>query len=338
MKKMNIKNTKPIISFILVIYWLIVFSSFCQAGSGFDFGTKDVGGNSSEFLKIGVGARPCAMGEVFVSVADDSNAIYWNPSALGKLKSPEVSLMHLEWFSGVNYESLSYIQPIGLGTVGLNVSYLQKSGIERVNASSGGRYYKDGSFTFSDMGVTVSYGRELINDFYGGGSLKFIGETIDQDRAYGAALDGGIFYLYHPWSFGFTVQNIGSGIKFGEERFALPFCVRMGGSYRFFKDDLIVGLESALPAYGRSSISLGGEYWFFEMMAFRVGYKHSDGGWSASGGLDELNGLTGGIGIKLSNSMFKIGDLGINYAFVPYGDFGNTHRISMNYRWGRREH
>jgi hypothetical protein len=38
--------------------------------------------------------------------------------------------------------------------------------------------------------------------------------------------------------------------------------------------------------------------------------------------------------VRLNGSEGKRGSLGLDYAFAPYGDFGNTHRISMSYKWG----
>ena len=41
-----------------------------------------VGTTGAQFLKIGTGARPVAMGYAFSAVADDLNALYWNPAGL----------------------------------------------------------------------------------------------------------------------------------------------------------------------------------------------------------------------------------------------------------------
>ena len=64
------------------------------------------------FLKIGVGGRPAGMGEAFVAVADDASALYWNPAGLARLTSPEAIAMHNEWFQGMRYEYLGYVQPL----------------------------------------------------------------------------------------------------------------------------------------------------------------------------------------------------------------------------------
>ena len=38
------------------------------------------------FLKIGTGARPAALGGAYTALADDVNAIYYNPGALARLQ------------------------------------------------------------------------------------------------------------------------------------------------------------------------------------------------------------------------------------------------------------
>ena len=55
------------------------------------------------------------------------------------------------------------------------------------------------------------------------------------------------------------------------------------------------------------------------MFAIRAGYKHNS---AINNTLGALSGLTCGAG-------FKLGIMGIDYALVPYGDLGYTHRISL---------
>jgi hypothetical protein len=57
-----------------------------------------------------------------------------------------------------------------------------------------------------------------------------------------------------------------------------------------------------------------------QSLAFRVGYKYGEEG------AEGLTGLTAGGGYKWTVNRFVIG---IDYAFVHYGDLGITHRISL---------
>jgi hypothetical protein len=52
----------------------------------------------------------------------------------------------------------------------------------------------------------------------------------------------------------------------------------------------------------------------------RAGYK------TGIKGLDEITGITGGIGINLNS-------YSIDYCFVPLGDLKETHRISLSIKY-----
>ena len=52
---------------------------------------EDVGTTAFAFTKIGVGARPVAMGGAFVGLADDITALYYNPAGLAGLQDLAVS-------------------------------------------------------------------------------------------------------------------------------------------------------------------------------------------------------------------------------------------------------
>jgi len=48
--------------------------------------------------QVPVGARPLSMGEAFVAVADDGNAIHWNPAGLANMERIQLSLSHADLF------------------------------------------------------------------------------------------------------------------------------------------------------------------------------------------------------------------------------------------------
>src|ERR1043166_3350945 len=52
------------------------------------------GAARAAFNDIVTGARPQGMGGAFVAVADDANALYWNPAGLTQLDSAEATFMH----------------------------------------------------------------------------------------------------------------------------------------------------------------------------------------------------------------------------------------------------
>ena len=85
------------------------------------------GTTAASFLKIGLGARPAAMGFAFAAVADDLNAIQYNPAGLAQLQGNNVSVTYLSYFQEINYGWMAYSLPstlLGPGTLGISVGYL----------------------------------------------------------------------------------------------------------------------------------------------------------------------------------------------------------------------
>lgn len=78
-----------------------------------------------------VGARPLAMGGAFVAVADDINAVYWNPAGLSKLSGKVVSLsLEPDKFADGSFKSAyPYFFAAGaqIGKAGVALSYVQVS-------------------------------------------------------------------------------------------------------------------------------------------------------------------------------------------------------------------
>lgn len=57
------------------------------------------------------GVRPEAMGGAFVAVADDVNAIFYNPAGLAKIKQQQVQITHTDLFGlGIDYNYIAYAQ------------------------------------------------------------------------------------------------------------------------------------------------------------------------------------------------------------------------------------
>ena len=89
------------------------------------------------FLMINPGAREGGMGEAGVALANDANAIYWNPAGLAfQYNDPEVdkkgeaTLMHVNWLPQFNLGDMYYEYAAGryflqdIGMVGLAIQYI----------------------------------------------------------------------------------------------------------------------------------------------------------------------------------------------------------------------
>lgn len=278
------------------------------------------GTSALPFLKIGVGARPAGMGEAFSSISNDGNALFWNPAGLSQIEGFELTAMHLEWLEGIFYEALGIAFPYPGGrwvreTIGLGLVWLHTTDVYR-NASGG----IGDEFEVGDRGIFLGYGRMLSSRLSSGVVIKYIEETLEEEKADVLGFDAGILWKYETLSLGFVIQNIGPEIKFLEESDSLPLTHRVGASLEVWKKRLLLSLELVKFRDSEVRTNLGTEFYLMPGFSLRGGYR-----W----GYDEGGGFSWGFGIKIKDYSF-------DYAFVPYGDLGNSHRFSLGVNFGGR--
>jgi len=299
-------------------YLLPALLLFCYVTEAFCAGQT-----SANFLKIAVGAKNAAMGETGATETG-INSIYWNPAGLADVESRAVSFTHAAWFEGINLENASYAQKIGAGVIGVSVDYLSMSPIDRYD-NTGGR---QGNFSPSDKALKLTYAADVSatpEKTYAGVTLKYISSDIDSLSAKSLALDAGIYFdtIFEDLRFGVVFQNLGQPMKFDKQSYSLPLNLKVGANY-LVMDGLNVSLDVNKAIDTGAALNAGGEYLYpiddETGIAFRGGYK------SNTDGLGGSAGITMGIGVIYNSYTF-------DYAFVPYGDLGDTHRISIAYRF-----
>lgn len=218
------------------------------------------------FLLIPPGARHNGMGETGVSTANDANAIYWNPGALGFITTPEqprnVQFMHVQWLPQFNLNDIFYdygsiIWNIkDFGVVGFNFTFLNLG--EQVGTDALGN--ETGRLTSYDIAVGGTYAMKLSPDLGVGGNLKFIysqlsdkaSSTAENKKGVGSsvAIDVGVMkknFFIKDLTFGASLANIGPEIAYADEAQAdpLPTNMRAGVSYPVFKSEF----NNVLVAY-----------------------------------------------------------------------------------------
>lgn len=281
------------------------------------------GTSAFQFLQLGVGARPSALGEVFAGVADDVNAIYWNPAGLAGIKRGELSMTRALWFEDIAYSNFAYGRPALGGTIGAGFNFLNTGTIQKADYL-GNRLAE--SYTAADMMGLVSYARPL-GGLALGANLKYISSRIDRRSAHSFAADLGALYSgFRPWgrklSVGLAAQNIGTKARYVSEEYPLPVMIRAGGSLALFKNLLV----ASDLTYAEKDVNLhaGAEYtraFGAFVLAARAGYK---GDTVKELGL--LSGLTAGMGVNWN-------DYQLDYAWNSFTDLGITHRISLGIKF-----
>jgi hypothetical protein len=285
--------------------------------------TGGSGVSGADFLTVGVGARALGMGGAFsaVDTGADANAINWNPGALALVDRPGVSMSYNSLFVDENQGFLGYATPLknAGGVLAAGVNYLSVSKIPR---RAGDTENPDSTFSNNNYAASLSYARSFGEKVSFGGTLKYVRSELDTLKESAMAVDAGVLVRapVDNLTFGAAVRNFGTNI--GPD--SMPVAFKGGAAYKLFSSKLLLAsdvdwLESERRAYW----SLGSEFWVSPNLALRGGYQFGHGSDQAQ---SRVVGLGVGLGVRFSN-------LTMDYAFLPYGDLGNTHRITVGLKF-----
>ena len=281
---------------------------------------------TAAFLKIGVGARPIGMGSAFTAIADDINAVHWNPAGLAQLNKRELGAMDAQLFADTRLDFIGFATPFKKGTLAFSSLYLSQGAIE----ARGSNRERLGTFTAADTALAASFARGIGHGISLGITGKYLQSRIAEASAQTFALDVGI--LAHTGidglTFGAAVQNAGPGMKFLSERSNLPLTGTAGVALRL-PIGLVISADLKRQVYDqRNSFSMGTELPIMKALALRAGYLSAiTGGPSANGQrLQDARGLGAGVGVRLQSFT-------MDYAFTPMGELGNTQRLSFGVKF-----
>jgi hypothetical protein len=169
---------------------------------------------AGEFLNLGVGARPIALGGAFVAERGDIVSGYYNPAGLSTLEHPQAIFMHSETFGSLlNHDYLSFGKPIGSDdhqyALAISLYRLGGGGIIVTGKDQAGRFYQIKEESHADYAGYFSYGRKFNDRLSGGLSAKLIYRKIADESAFGIGLDLGGLYTLSNWvDLGLNMQDI----------------------------------------------------------------------------------------------------------------------------------
>ncbi len=267
------------------------------------------GTSGSQFLGVGIGARPMGMGGASVATSDDGTALFWNPAGLTQVTGHRFSVSHLEWLSDVTYQYAGYAAPFGdRAALGLAV---EQGSLKWDNTG-------EGTFDAGDFSGAVGYARRLRPNLGVGAGLKYLSSKLGDDSASTYAIDlGAVYRMSENVTLGAAVRNMGSGLSFRAESDPLPTTLVVGGAYVW--KDVTVALDVEKQNDLSACTRFGVEYVPVRYLALRGGY--------VSGEDSALGDLTGGFGVKWEDSW------ALDYAYRS-SEFGGTHQVALSAGFG----
>jgi len=290
---------------------------------------------AASFARIGIDARPLAMGGAFVAVSEGNAIPYYNPAQLARPSKLAVGGMYSQIGGadlGITFQSLDVRGYLGTQTpsytgIGVGATWVRMeiADIPLWNEDSPDRI---DYFTATSSLFQVSGGIQVLDQLAAGISVKIYQERILEGSGDGIGLDFGVLasfdVLNTPVTIGLNSMDTGrSTIKWhnttGEPVNYVPWINKIGLSASLLdKLVLIVGDFdwSVGRPLGEQKVHLGLEVCPLPEIALR-------GGWN--GEIGKEGGFSAGIGVHLFES------IGIDYAYVPGTNFGTTHVLSAQF-------
>jgi hypothetical protein len=280
----------------------------------------ETGTSALPFLKLDAGARAAALGGAYCAAGDDALAVFYNPAGTGLVRRREALLGHNEWLDGMRNETAAYVHPFDSGLTAFGgVNTLFSGALARYDDAGAAR----GSFDAREWAVSAGVSARLGRGWHGALAAKGLYQSADYESATAWAGDAGLLADYGRLRFGLSASNLGGAMKLGSRAFALPLMLRGGVSaeaaprVRISADAVKPGESDLQGAFGaEAELPANPSESFFLRAGWRTGRSSNSG-----------QGLSAGIG-------FRGRDLRLDYAFAPYGDLGDSHRVTLAFSFG----
>ncbi len=282
------------------------------------------------FMKIGIGARPVGMGGAYTAVADDANALFWNPAGLALNPTFSGSVTMMKLLQSVSYASAGLVAPVGRRlAVGCAGGFLSASDIRRDKLGQ-----ELGTFGLSDLVVGPGVAWQPLSGLGFGLGARYVYSRIDSFHASAFSVDGGA--IYEPVKYitvGASLLHLGTPRRFISEWEYPPVNLRAGvaakiplaGNRLILSSDL-----SVYPDYG-PVLSAGAEF-YVPLSGSSAGQAlYARGGYQSGSHLGTWSGFSLGIGYEyeLAKDLF----FGLDVVYLSYGLLGDSERASIGLRY-----
>ncbi len=297
----------------------------------FLFASQLYAGNNStfDFLRNDAGARASALGGSFLLASNDPNTIFYNPSRMTTVATPQISFGYFKHLLDINSGHLSYAQELsGFGYIGGGIIYTNYGEFVKRNEFGD----ELGKFSANEIAMSVGYANQFNENLSYGASLKFIYSSIEKYKSTAVAVDWGVTYVVTPDKFqvGASLLNLGTQLDpYMNTKESLPTDLKVGASVKPEHLPLVINfsfnklIEKQNKFISRfKAFSIGGEFLVTQNVQFRFGYNNERRTDLKIGKSAGLAGFSLGGGFIYNEYKF-------DYAFNSLGKIGGWHRITV---------
>ena len=289
------------------------------------FSADAAGTTTADFLNLPAGARAAAMGGAYSAISEEASAVYWNPAGLVQIPKLSAVFMRAQYLEDISYQYAAYAHRLSYDSVVAGSVLLTDIGSIPQTDISGNTL---GSFTPRDQVFTLSYSKAILEfsdkdiDVSIGVSAKYIKSQIVGSASSYAGDIGVMTYNFGdiPYRLAVTASNMGGGLRYDTESNPLPLTFRLGAAVNPFRN-ILIATDVVLPKQNKPNVLFGAELATTPNELTRLCVR---AGLNAQQMSDGLGGFSMGIGATLH--FFSL-----DYAFVPMGELGSTHRISLTF-------
>ena len=294
---------------------LLLFAAMCAGIPVSALAAKDAG-LPGEFLNFGAGARALGMGRAFTAVADDVDALYWNPAGLATFRSSQVTFQHAPMPLETSYQYMAYAQPLyAMGSIGFGIVNLGSADVDRVDNNN----VTVGSFDARETGYLAAYAHRFGDKLSLGSTAKMVQKSVDGRSESGFGVDAATLYrMNERVSFGVMVRNlIRPAYSYATDKETFPAILRAGTAVHWLNKHLTTALDLEKTVGTRQSpkFHFGVEGFAIDNIFLRAGIDQSE--------------ITSGLGIRWRQFQFDYG--------IGFQDLGTQNRFSVKMVFGGYE-
>lgn len=274
-------------------------------------------------LSIPLGVQANGLAGNLVASYDTAEGLYYNPSISVFSPSGEFTFAHHLYIANTTLQQLSCVFPLGVVGFGLTGNMFSTPDIKMIQ-----NYYETGeSFNLKTLSGGCSFAAKLGKYVSLGFGVKYAEQKLYNSKLSSLLYTTGMLFRTEDEMFviGVSLTDFSSSEKvLYPTMYNLGFKLKLSLPQQASKVNFFAGTKidyhTNKPLY-----TFGIEHWGSEVLGLRVGYVYDTERQNLNI-YDQLSFFTAGISLR-------IGNFGIDYAYLPNSILGTTHNIGINLRF-----